>query len=91
MSSESNVAIQKISSDSKNKTKTQLNSCVDANESCKRNVTLFESKRKIQGKYESSDRIEEVVQKLQDVDERFGQLNNTIDEIKRELSDVFLG
>ena len=73
-----------------NKTKKQLKSHFDVNESCKRNFASSESKRKVQRKYEFAGKIEEVRQKLEEIDERFGELNNTVDGIKRELSDMFL-
>lgn len=73
-----------------NKTKKQLTSHVDGNESCKRNLTSSESKRKVQRKYEFSGKIEEVRLKLEEIEERFGELNSTVDGIKRELSDMFL-
>ena len=87
---EANFATLKIPSVSINETKKQLKTHFDANAPCKRNIISLERKSKIQGRYESSDKIEEVRLKLEAIDERFGELGNTVEEIKRELSDVFL-
>ena len=87
---ESNFATLKISSVSISETKKRLKSHTDLNEPCKTNFTLMERKSKVQGKYESSDKIKELRLKLEAIDERFGELSNTVEEIKRELSDIFL-
>ena len=86
---EANFATLKIPSVSINETKKQLKTHFDANAPCKRNIISLERKSKTR-KYDSSDKIEEVRLKLEAIDERFGELGNTVEEIKRELSDVFL-